>query len=121
MSKPSKPSEQDHEPQSVSRSELAQRIAWALNMDATLCETVLTRFEEETALCLEKGQPVTLEGFGMFAIRAIPAWKLRPPAQEKAANLPAKNVPFFRSDETLRRRVNDGFDWHREERKSKIN
>ncbi len=103
----------------LTQSDLARRIGQTLELDPALCETIIMRMAEEIGAALEDKVAVRIQSFGTFAIRSIPAWNIQPPSQRKVT-LPEKNVPFFRSDSALRRRVNDGFDWHPRDQKRNI-
>ncbi|HHJ37863.1 MAG: integration host factor subunit beta [Methylothermaceae bacteria B42] len=56
---------------------------------------------------LAQGQRIEIRGFGSFTLRNRPPRVGRNPRTGEPVNLPAKNVPHFKSGKDLRERVNE--------------
>ncbi len=70
-------------------------------------EQVVDIFFEEIAERLAEGGRVELRGFGAFSTRQREARKGRNPRTGEAVDVPAKNVPYFRSGKDMRRVLNE--------------
>jgi integration host factor subunit beta len=69
-------------------------------------ERIVSTIFDEIAAALARGDRVELRGFGAFSVKQRPARVGRNPRTGAAVNVPAKNVPFFKTGKELRERLN---------------
>ncbi len=91
------------------KSELILRLAEANpHLYQRDVERIVSTIFDEIAAALARGDRVELRGFGAFSIKQRPARVGRNPRTGAAVNVPAKNVPFFKTGKELRERLNAG-------------
>jgi integration host factor subunit beta len=89
------------------KSELILRLAEANpHLYQRDVERIVSTIFDEIAAALARGDRVELRGFGAFSIKQRPARIGRNPRTGAAVNVPAKNVPFFKTGKELRERLN---------------
>ncbi|ABK44622.1 histone family protein DNA-binding protein [Magnetococcus marinus MC-1] len=90
---------------------LIQQIARKRNLSIAQVTEIVQDLLDGVEDCLSRHEPVILPEFGQFAVKKVPPWLGRHPQTGEMMKLPGKNVPFFKSDSELRKRLNGGRDW----------
>jgi integration host factor subunit beta len=71
-------------------------------------ERIVSRVFEEITSALAEGDRVELRGFGTFSVRHRTARVGRNPRSGESVDVPAKQMPTFRTGKELRKRLNGG-------------
>ena len=87
--------------------EIVTRIADATGLTKVQAEKAVNAILEEIKDGLQRGEPVTLQRFGSFQVRAKRARMGRNPKTGEAAEIPARRIVRFKSGEHFRESVND--------------
>ncbi|MEG3641074.1 HU family DNA-binding protein [Magnetococcus sp. PR-3] len=90
---------------------LIKQIARKRNLEPEQVAEIIADLLSNVEDCLGRSEPVLFPEFGQFAIKKIPPWLGRHPDTGQMMKLPGKNVPYFKSDTELRKRLNGGRDW----------
>ena len=80
----------------MNKKELIENIADAADISKATAEKALNGILTAITDTLEKGDKVTLVGFGTFSVTKRKARKGRNPQTGKTINIPAKNVAKFK-------------------------
>lgn len=89
----------------MNKSELVATIAEAGGMTKVRAEMALNKVLSRLADAMEKGERVTLSGFGTFKVVERAAQKGRNPQTGEAIIIPAHNVVKFKPGKNLCNRV----------------
>jgi len=90
------------------KSQLVQRIAAANpHLYQHDVEMIVNAILEEITAALARGDRVELRGFGAFSIKKRPARIGRNPRTGEKVEVDGKVVPFFKTGEEMRQRLND--------------
>ena len=92
----------------VTRTELAQRIAQATGLTRIETEAVLGGFAALVEDALVRGERVEWRGFGVFDVQERAARSARNPGSGLLVEIPARRVPVFRPARELRAAVAGG-------------
>lgn len=90
----------------MNKSELTQTIATKADIANTQATKVLNAFLETITETFQKGDSVTLVGFGSFEVRERAARQARNLQTGKPMTVPAKKAPVFKAGKTLKETVN---------------
>lgn len=90
----------------MNKSELIDAIAEAADISKSSAGRALDGIVEAIAGALKRGDPVTLTGFGTFAVKHRPARLGRNPRTGDEIKIAATNVPGFKAGKALRDAVN---------------
>ena len=95
----------------MTKSELIQKLA-DRNPHLLLrdLEKIVDTFFDEVTNALVRGDRVELRGFGAFSVKHRDARIGRNPRTGEAVQVDAKRLPFFKTGNALRERLNDGYD-----------
>ncbi len=90
----------------MNKSELIDAIADASDISKSSAGRALEGAIDAVIGALKKGDPVTLVGFGTFAVKHRPARKGRNPQTGAEIQISAANVPGFKAGKALKDAVN---------------
>lgn len=91
----------------MNKSELIDAIAESADLSKMSAGRALDAVVEAITESLQKGDPVSLVGFGTFAVKHRPARKGRNPKTGDEIEIKAANVPGFKAGKALKEAVND--------------
>lgn len=92
----------------MNKTELINQIAESANITKVAADRVLLGMLEAITDSLQKGENVTLVGFGTFSTSKRSARTGRNPQSGKAIKIPAKTVVKFKVGKKLGDEVNNG-------------
>ncbi|MCJ7603618.1 MAG: HU family DNA-binding protein [Desulfobulbaceae bacterium] len=92
----------------MNKTELINQIAESANITKVAADRVLLGMLEAITDSLQKGENVTLIGFGTFSTNKRSARTGRNPQSGKAIKIPAKTVVKFKVGKKLGDEVNNG-------------
>ncbi|MCJ7601631.1 MAG: HU family DNA-binding protein [Desulfobulbaceae bacterium] len=92
----------------MNKTELINQIAESANITKVAADRVLLGMLEAITDSLQKGENVTLVGFGTFSTSKRSARAGRNPQSGKAIKIPAKTVVKFKAGKKLGDEVNNG-------------
>ena len=100
---------------SMIKSELIQKVAAAnQHLFHRDVEQIVNLIFNEIVDALARGDRVELRGFGAFTVKRREPRKGRNPRTGASVNVPEKFVPFFKTGQELRERLNRSFNASRE-------
>ncbi|AHN26014.1 integration host factor subunit alpha [Gilliamella apicola] len=89
----------------LTKADIADRLAEKFNIDRQEAKVLVELFFEEIRVALEKGEPVKLSGFGNFAIRDKNSRPGRNPKTGESVDISARRVVTFRPGIKFRERI----------------
>ena len=89
----------------VNKDMLVSALADTTDLSKKDVETVLDAFVEEVTSQLQKGNKITLTGFGTFRVSDRAARQGRNPQTGESINIPAMSVPKFTAGKSLKEAV----------------
>jgi DNA-binding protein HU-beta len=89
----------------MNKSELINALSEETTFSKKDVSRVLAAFERVVKRTLQKGQKLSMTGFGTFFISNRPARKGINPATKERINLPAINLPRFKAGKGLKELV----------------
>ncbi len=90
----------------MNKSELIDSIAEKSGLNKTQSGDALNAFMETVGKTLEKGDSISLVGFGTFSVKKRKARTGRNPRTGQELKIPASKVPSFKAGKGLKDRVN---------------
>lgn len=90
----------------MNKSELIDAIADAADISKSSASRALDAAVDAVTGALKKGDPVSLVGFGTFAVKHRPARKGRNPRTGEEIEIRAATVPGFKAGKALKDAVN---------------
>jgi DNA-binding protein HU-beta len=90
----------------VNKSDLIDRIAEAADISRACATRALDAALDEIVGALSKGDPVSIAGFGTFAVKHRPARIGRNPRTNEQIEIAAANVPGFKAGKAFKDAVN---------------
>ena len=90
----------------MTKAELIETMSTASGLSKKDAGAALNAAIEAITKTLEKGEKVTLPGFGMFEVRNRPARQGRNPQTGESVTIEAKKAPAFKPGATLKAAVN---------------
>ena len=90
----------------MNKKELIDSIAEKAGMSKADAESALNATVEVIADCLQKGDKITLVGFGTFSVSTREARQGRNPKNGEAIAIPAKKTVKFKSGSRLAEAIN---------------
>ncbi len=90
----------------MNKNELVEQIAMAADISKAKAGMALDAFVEAVSSSLQKGEDVSLVGFGTFTVSERAARTGRNPQTGAEIKIPATKVPKFRSGKKLKDAVN---------------
>jgi DNA-binding protein HU-beta len=90
----------------MNKKELVDSIAEKAGMSKADAENALNATVEAISDCLQKGDKITLVGFGTFSVSAREARTGRNPQNGKVIKIPAKKTVKFKSGSKLAGAIN---------------
>jgi DNA-binding protein HU-beta len=90
----------------MSKQELVNHMAESAGITKKDAESALAGFVEGVKGSLQKGDSVTLVGFGTFGVSKRNARQGRNPQTGATINIPARTVPTFKAGKGLKDAVN---------------
>jgi len=89
----------------MSREDLITKIAEDAAITKKAATAALNAVLDGVMIALEKGDKVSLVGFGTFSVSARKARKGVNPQTKKEIKIPARNVPVFKAGKKMREAV----------------
>lgn len=86
----------------MTKAELIDKIAISAGISRTAASNALNSTLDNITKALQKGQKVTLLGFGTFAVYERKARTGRNPKTGEAINIPAVRIPKFAAGKALK-------------------
>ena len=90
----------------MNKNELVEAIALSTEITKTDVDKVVTSLTEVITDELEKGDSVSLKGFGTFEVRSRSERTGRNPRTRETLVIPASKVPAFKVSSALKKAVN---------------
>ena len=90
----------------MNKNELVEAIALSTEITKTDVDKVVTSLTEVITDKLEKGDSVSLKGFGTFEVRSRSERTGRNPRTGETLVIPASKVPAFKVSSALKKAVN---------------
>lgn len=90
----------------MNKNELVEAIALSTEITKTYVDKVVTSLTEVITDELEKGDSVSLKGFGTFEVRSRSERTGRNPRTGETLVIPASKVPAFKVSSALKKAVN---------------
>ncbi|MBP5732548.1 MAG: HU family DNA-binding protein [Lachnospiraceae bacterium] len=90
----------------MNKAEMIAAIAQEAEFSKKDAEKALTAFMEIVTKELQKGEKVSLVGFGTFEVSKRAAREGRNPATNKTIKIPASKAPKFKTGKALKEAVN---------------
>lgn len=90
----------------MNKNELVEAIALSTEITKTDVDKVVTSLTEVITDELEKGDSVSLKGFGIFEVRSRSERTGRNPRTGETLVIPASKVPAFKVSSALKKAVN---------------
>jgi DNA-binding protein HU-beta len=90
----------------MNKAEMIAAIAQEAEFSKKDAEKALTAFMEIVTKELQKGEKVSLVGFGTFEVSKRAAREGRNPATNKTIKIPASKAPKFKAGKALKEAVN---------------
>ena len=90
----------------MNKNELVEAIALSTEITKTDVDKVVTSLTEVITDELEKGESVSLKGFGTFEVRSRSERTGRNPRTGETLVIPASKVPAFKVSSALKKAVN---------------
>ncbi|MFZ5653077.1 MAG: HU family DNA-binding protein [Pseudomonadota bacterium] len=90
----------------MNKSDLIDRIAEAADISRACATRALDAALDEIVGALSKGDPVSIAGFGTFAVKHRPARIGRNPRTNEQIEIAAANVPGFKAGKAFKDAVN---------------
>ena len=89
----------------MTKADLVDQVAAAVQMPKHQTEAVITQFLEAIMAALQTGQRVDMRGFGSFQLRHRQARTGRNPRTGDTVQIPAKQIPAFTAGKAFQERV----------------
>ncbi|CAN5796080.1 HU family DNA-binding protein [soil metagenome] len=93
-------------PDTVSKSQLTDAVAESTNLNKSEAKAVVDALFEHIALHLQRGDKVTVTGFGSFEVRERSARQGVKPGTSERIDIPASKAPAFKAGKSLKDSVN---------------
>lgn len=90
----------------MTKAELIDRVAQKAKVSKADANRVLNGFLDSVSDALNKGDSVTLVGFGTFSVGTRAARKGRNPQTGRPINIPSAKVPKFKAGKNLKDTIN---------------
>ena len=90
----------------MTKAELVERIADRTGVSKKDTGIVVNMILENISRALETGDKVELRGFGSFKVKSRRSRVARNPRTGESVTVPAKQVPYFKSSNDLKIRLN---------------
>lgn len=91
----------------MNKSDLITKIAGKMELSLSRAERIVSVFLEGIANTLEKGETVTLVGFGRFGVKDKAERKVKNPRTGVEMQVKKKRVPFFKAGRELKEIVDN--------------
>jgi integration host factor subunit beta len=95
----------DHEPQTITKKELVNRIADSTKQTKVVVKDILQRFLDEIILELASGNRLEFREFGVFEVKQRAARRAQNPRTLEKVNVPAKRVVKFKVGREMREKI----------------
>ncbi len=92
----------------MTRSQLIAKIARQTGMPATQVETVVTTMVDNIVESLQKGEKVTIAGFGRFEMRDRKSKAYTNPKTKVSSRLEPTSIPGFKASGLMKQRIAEG-------------
>jgi len=90
----------------MNKAELVDAIAVEADVTKAVAQKLLDAVTKVVANTLEKGEQITLVGFGNFLVKERKARKGRNPSTNEVIDIPAAKIPAFKPSKVLKDAVN---------------
>lgn len=91
------------------KSELIENLAERADITLAKAEEIIDLFFGSVTDSLCKGGRVEIRGFGAFTVREYEAYSGRNPKTGEKITVPPKRLPFWKTGQELKQRVDSGF------------
>ncbi len=91
------------------KSELIEQLAERADITLAKAEEIVDLFFNSVSDTLCRGDRVEIRGFGAFTVREYPGYEGRNPKTGKKIPVPPKRLPFWKTGQELRQRVDSAF------------
>ena len=92
----------------MTKAELVDNISWQTGVSKKDTGAIVNLILDNISAALTRGDKVELRGFGSFKVKTRRARQARNPRTGEAVQVPAKRVPFFKTSNDLKGRMNGG-------------
>jgi integration host factor subunit beta len=90
----------------MTKAELVDLISWQTGVSKKDTGTIVNLIIENIGRALVEGDKVELRGFGSFKVKTRRARQARNPRTGEAVQVPEKRVPYFKTSNELKGRLN---------------
>jgi integration host factor subunit beta len=91
------------------KSELIEHLAERADITLAKAEEIVEMFFNSIIETLCKGERVEIRGFGAFTVREYKSYKGRNPKTGDKITVPPKRLPFWKTGQELKQRVDSAF------------
>ena len=91
------------------KSELIESLAERADITLAKAEEVVDLFFNGVTETLAQGHRVEIRGFGAFTVREYKSYKGRNPKTGEQITVPPKKLPFWKTGQELKQRVDSAF------------
>jgi integration host factor subunit beta len=92
--------------ETMTKSDLIQRIAEKLKMPTAKAESIVNTIFGSMTDSLVKGDRIEIRGFGTFEVRSYKGYEGRNPKTGNPVEVAPKKLPFFKTGKELHERLN---------------
>jgi integration host factor subunit beta len=92
------------------KSELIENLAQRADITLAKAEEIVDLFFDAMSDALCKGGRVEIRGFGAFTVREYKSYTGRNPKTGEKIEVPIKRLPFWKTGQELKQRVDSAFD-----------
>jgi integration host factor subunit beta len=90
----------------MTKAELVDIISWQTGVSKKDTGTIVNLILDNICGALQQGDKVELRGFGSFKVKTRRGRQARNPRTGDSVQVPAKRVPFFKTSNELKGRLN---------------
>lgn len=91
----------------MTKAELVDIISWQTGVSKKDTGTIVNLILDNISGALQQGDKVELRGFGSFKVKTRRGRQARNPRTGDSVLVPAKRVPFFKTSNELKGRLNE--------------
>lgn len=89
----------------MTKSQLMVKIARQIGCSVPMVENMLSCFVDGTIEALQRGEKLTIPGFGRFEMRQRKARVYTSPKTKEKIMLPPKTIPFFKVSGKMKQKI----------------
>ena len=95
----------------MTKAELVDLISWQTGVSKKDTGTIVNLILDNIGQALVQGDKVELRGFGSFKVKTRRSRQARNPRTGESVQVPAKRVPYFKTSNELKGRMNGDLEY----------